>query len=306
MELCNTILERMNINYKSSNVLQEHKLNLLNPDNSKANNKIMYKLVEDLSKEPLLGELNYYIPNLIYYLWKQPKIVCKLLLNANSKDMKESLSDLFCNNFYENILSPNYIEHHLLFLITLLLKEEITKISEKNTDDHKVYLNLFLNNSSCSFILEQLIKKKDVQTFFKTILINIIEILELSSGNKELLLDLNKIEKEVLKKNKNKKSNDDNLKIDRELNETISSSLTQNNFDNEFIKKNAFPLNNNIFEKLIKKYKGNDAMNSYLLYHIDEIDKKKNIYTPELFKKLNLVDNIHTQTVNEYEKLIPK
>ena len=83
----------MNINYKISNFLQEHKQNLLNPDNVK-NSNIMYQLVEDISRAPLLGELNSFIPNFMYYLWKQPKIICKLLLTASNKDMKESLSDL--------------------------------------------------------------------------------------------------------------------------------------------------------------------------------------------------------------------
>ena len=126
IDLYNTILERMNINYNKSNCLYEHKQILLNPDNLKKNDyNIKYQLVEDLTMAGELGELNAYIPNFISYLWKEPKIVYKLLLNANSKDMKESLSNFICNNFYENILSPNYIEHNLLYLITLLLNDEI-------------------------------------------------------------------------------------------------------------------------------------------------------------------------------------
>ena len=39
--------------------------------------------------------------------------------------MKDHLSNFICNNFYENILSANYIENNLLYLILLLLKEEI-------------------------------------------------------------------------------------------------------------------------------------------------------------------------------------
>ena len=290
----------MNINYKISNFLQEHKQNLLNPDNVK-NSNIMYQLVEDISRAPLLGELNSFIPNFMYYLWKQPKIICKLLLTASNKDMKESLSDLICNNFYENILSPNYIENNLLFLITLLLKEEINNISEKNYDDAKKYLNNFLNDSSCSFILEQFNKKKDVQTFFKTILINIIDVLELSSGNKEFLLDLNKIQQEVVNKNKNRKTSCDNLKNAKELNDSTFSTSTLKNFDHDFIKKNVFPITNHFLQKIATKNKENDTMVGYLLYHSGEIDKKKNIYTPELFYKLNIENNTYQQTVNEYE-----
>ena len=56
----------MNINYKTSNALQEHKYNLLNPDNIKTNYNIVYQLIEDLSRAPLLGELNAFIPNFFF------------------------------------------------------------------------------------------------------------------------------------------------------------------------------------------------------------------------------------------------
>ena len=122
----------MNINSKKSDSLLEQKENILNPNNIKQDTyNIKYELVENLAKDPVLGELNSYIPNFMFSLWKEPKIVCKLLLSSNSKDMKDNLSNLFCNNFYENILSPNYIEHNLLFLITLLLKEEISNYNDK-------------------------------------------------------------------------------------------------------------------------------------------------------------------------------
>jgi hypothetical protein len=291
----------MNINYKTSNALQEHKYNLLNPDNIKTNYNIVYQLIEDLSRAPLLGELNAFIPNFFFYLWKQPNILCKLLLSASNKDMKESLSNFFCNNFYENILSPNYIEYNLLYLITLMLKVEITNISDKNSGDPKKYLNLFLNNSSCSFILEQFTKKKDVLTFFKTILLDIIQDLELSCGNKEMLIDLIKIEQEVVNRNKSRKSSTDNLKSPLGVNESVFGGFTPINLDNEFMRNNIFPLNNNYFQKLVDKNKENNTMIGYLSYHMGEIEKKKNIYTPESFAKLNLEDNIYQQSLNEYE-----
>ena len=290
----------MNINYKTSNFLDVNKYNLLNPDDIKTNNNIIYQLVDDISKVPLLDELNSFIPNFFFYLWKQPKIISKLLLSASNKDMKESLSDFFCNNFYENILSPNYIEYNLLFLISLMLKEEITNISNINTDDTQKYLNLFLNDSSCSFILEQFIKKKDVQTYFKTILIDIIQDLELSSGNKEMQLDLTKIEQEVMIKNRSRKSSADNLKSHGGLNEKTFGGIS-NNSDNEFMKKNIISMDSFYFEKLVMKNKENETMVSYLVYHMDEIEKEKNIYISESFAKFNLNDTIYQQILNEYE-----
>ena len=118
----------------------------------------------------------------------------KILLNANTKDMSEHLSYFFCHNFYENILSPNYIEHNLLYLITIMLKEEINNIPKKFENDPYKCLEEFLNKTSSCMLLEQFQKKNDVQTFFNAILLNTIEDLERNSSNRGIIFDLNKIE----------------------------------------------------------------------------------------------------------------
>ncbi len=293
----------MGIQYKKSNFLQEHKENLLNPDKIKEDCNKVYKLDDNNN----LGDLMSYIPNLIKFLWNEPKLIYKLLLSASYKDMKDSLSDLFCNNFYENILSPNYIEHNLLHLITLLLKEEINNIFDKMNEDPNKCLNNFLNNSSCSCILEQFNKKKDVQTFFKTIIFNIIEKLELSSGNREMTFNLNRIEQELILKNKSRKSSGDTLKSsNRENNEFSFSVFSQNEEENNFINKNVFPLNSEYFQQLISKYKNNNTMIGYLLYHMGETDKNKNAFSPECFSKKNKDDNLCQQVLSEYEKNFDK
>ena len=128
-------------------------------------------------------------------------IVAKIILNASNKEMSENLSYFFCHNFYENILSPNYIEYNLLYLITLILKEEIKNIPKKSAADPIKCLDLFLNNTQSSIFLEQFQKKNDVQTFFNTILINIMQDLELSSSNKEIIFNLNNIEAKFKDKN---------------------------------------------------------------------------------------------------------
>ena len=54
-----------------------------------------------------LSNLNTFVSNLIKYLWEEPKLLADILINADKKDIKEFLAPLICNNFYENILSPN-------------------------------------------------------------------------------------------------------------------------------------------------------------------------------------------------------
>ena len=169
----------MDIQYKSNNFLHEQKLKLLNPE-SKPNeeNNIKYELIDNLAKADLLEEMNVYLPLFMELLWKQPNVVAKILLNANNKDMSEHLSYFFCHNFYENILSPDYIEYNLLYLITSMLKEEINNIPKKILSDPIKCLEIFLNNTPSGIMLEQFQKKNDVQTFFTTILLSIIENLE--------------------------------------------------------------------------------------------------------------------------------
>ena len=290
----------MKIIYKKSDCLLEQKKHLLNPnDVIPENYNIKYELVDDLSKISA-SELNTYIPNFMDYLWNKPKIVCQLLLSASYKEMKDHLSNLFCNNFYENILSPNYIENNLLYLITLLLKEEINIINKKADEPIKC-LEYFLNSSSCSAILEQFQKKKDVQIFFKTILLNIIENLELSFGNKEMTFNINKIEEDIMTKSRSRKSSCDIIKAGFDLNYTLT-----NFSENKFYNKNIISMNSDYFQKLILNNKSNTKLVEYLLYHMSESDKKKNMYIPELFLKKNIDDSVYQETLNEYTKNFDK
>ena len=306
LELCNTLLERININYKKSNVLQEHRDTIMNPDAKIIINNIVYKLEEDITKCPVLAELNAFIPNFMFFLWKQPNVICKLLLKAKSRDLQETLSDFFCNNFFENILSPNYTEPNLLYLITLLLKEEINNINYKSSDDPTKYINNFLNDTPGSFLLEQFNKKQDVVTFFKTILFDIIEDLELTSGNREIFLDLHKIEQEIIAKNKSRKSSCDYIKSTSSKDmEGFLQMLSQNN-ENEFIKKNIVDLNNDFFQQMVMLNKDNDKLLGFFLYYMDKVENAKNKYSPETFLKLNLEEEMNQQIINEYEKNFDK
>ena len=136
------------------------------------------------------------------YLWEDPKLVAYLLSSADKSDIRDNLALLISNNFYENILSPNYIDDHLLYVLGLLLKEEIDNIKDINDSSS------FLNDSPCSIILQQLIKKKDIQTFFKIIITKTVEKLESTCYNKDLVFNLARIEEDLQKNEKNLNSGD--------------------------------------------------------------------------------------------------
>ena len=72
-----------------------------------------------------LKELNIYIIKFLNYLFLQPKLTANILSWANMKDIKENLAPFVGNYFYENFLSPYYIQDNLLYVITILLQKEI-------------------------------------------------------------------------------------------------------------------------------------------------------------------------------------
>ena len=140
-------------------------------DKTKINSQKMLKeyiLVED--NYQYLSNVRTYISNILKYLWDEPKLLSKIIIKADKEDVKEYLAPLICNNFYENILSPNYIEDPLIYIIYLLLKKEINSMKDIDQGFEK-----FLEGTRCSYLLQQLIEKNDVKEFFKLILNNTLE-----------------------------------------------------------------------------------------------------------------------------------
>ena len=172
--------------------LNKERPKINNPD-KKSNTNLLselkeYTLVEN--NQDYLSELNIYIPKLLNYVWDDPKLVVNLLLNADKEDTKKYLAPLICNNFYENILSSNYIEDPLMYVIYILLDNEINNIKDIQNSDS------FLNETPCSYLLSQLIEKKDVKDFFKIILENILEDL----GSNKYNFNIGQIEENFIQK----------------------------------------------------------------------------------------------------------
>ena len=124
-----------------------------------------------------LKDLNNYLPNLLTYLWEHPKIVALLLSNSNINDIKNNLASLIINNFYENILSSNYIEDNLMYVLTLMIKTEINNLHNINEPE------LFLDGESpVRYLLYELRRKNDIQYFFKNVILKVIDDLEVISS----------------------------------------------------------------------------------------------------------------------------
>ena len=250
--------------------------------NNKLNSLLKQKCYEyqliDLKNEEgeILKELNIYVVKLMTYLWEQPKLVANLLSNADKNDLKDNLAPLIANNFFENILSQNYIEDNLLYVLTLLLQKEINNMS--NINEH---IN-FLNDTPCYFLLEGLKEKKDIQVFFKMIINKAVEKLESSCSNKDLHFSIGKIEEDIKKKENRGKIKEDNNKSFFKKMTSKKSDIIRNSIDprdHSISLENDFDLDmtrSTLFEPKVFKEK-----------YFCNFTKEKIIEEKEKFKKEN-------------------
>ena len=154
-------------------------------------------------------------------LWNNPEIVYHILKNSDDKVVKTNLAPFIINNMYCNYLSGNYLENNLLYIITLMLKDEIDKLESINQ------FETFLENTKCGFLLEELQKMPDVQIFFKNVIIKTVEKVERTCSFREIKLNVSERLKEFekLKELEDKKSGKkNNNKVQEELYLSIINS----------------------------------------------------------------------------------
>ena len=131
--------------------------------------------------------MDTYIKPFFNFLWDDPKLVADILKHCDIKDIKGNLANLFINNFYKNILSNNYVENNLMFVLTSLIKDEIDNLNNIDECD-----NFMLDESKVGYFMNELRKNDDIKCFFKTSILNIIFDIE-SMSNLNLNLDSQEI-----------------------------------------------------------------------------------------------------------------
>ena len=122
----------------------------------------------------------------------------KIINHCDNNDLKNNILPLLVNNFYENIFSENIIENQLIYIVVKLIAKEInelTDITEKKN---------FLDNGIINELLKELIKKAEIQKYFKVIVEDVIKEVNLKSNenylnnfNNDYIFD-NKINLDVL------------------------------------------------------------------------------------------------------------
>ena len=265
------------------NTLAEKK----NMDNRK------YKLIHDYEKQHSYFQDAYtYLPSFFQLLLNQPQIIAKLITNSNIEDVKNNLAFFFMNNFYENILSSSFIEDNLIYVITLVLMEEIESI--KSSSD----IESFLDNTAGGYFLEKLNFKMDVMNYYKIIMLNLVESLENMSSSKKINFNVKQIQEDFLKM---KEIMEAKFQKTGEKINIIDSQFFRRNFLNDLEKdsgesssmknsKATAVFNTYIpeitieeIEQKISENKGNQGVKEYCDKLIKNLKRDKSIYSNEAF-----------------------
>ena len=232
------------------------------------------------------GIYKVFIQKFLIKLWENPKIMYIILKNSEIKELKDNLAPFIVDNFYNNYLSGNYVENNLLYIFALMLKDETDKL----TDMEQVAT--FLDNSRCGYLLNQLIRKIDVQIYFKKMILATITKIENYSSRK-INFNVNELDKKLrwLKSEKEfNKGDSDILKNAKESYKQDSDHSHRKGQQNENNSINNYLIDINIqyLEKLKKDNKNKD-LNDYIRKLIEDININKN---QELYTNSCLIQNL--------------
>ena len=154
----------------------------------------IFLLIDDQEEIPKIFKSSWtYLKSFLEHLYTSPKMVSKIISISNIEDIKEYIAPFFANNFYENILSSKSLEKYLIYIIYLLLKDEIDSLDDYNECEK------FLEETPCGYILEQLIEKIDIKSFCKINILRVIQDLEWTFSGKKICLDIEKITQNLAK-----------------------------------------------------------------------------------------------------------
>lgn len=284
--------------------------------NKKQNEKKKHYLVQKsfYKNENLTQTFKHFV----LYLWDNPKIIYKLIISTDLNILKNNFFPLLINHFHENFFSPNFIENKLLYIIILLINKEINQIDSLNNKDN------FLESEIFNLFINELIKKVEIQNYFKLIIKDVINDINKKSNEKEvdcndyisdnkINLDVISIEK-IINKIISEKENINNKKSKTKKSlETPSlresEKIEKDNGDYSHVKKYFDDITKNILEN---KYSNNETpqnIKEFCLYQIRIMDylNKNNNNNMEIFSNQNILKNIYKSSIsskilNVYQK----
>ncbi len=241
-----------------------------------------------------------YIKNLLNIIWNSPEIMYHIISNTETEAIKNNLAPLIVNNFYTNFLSSDYLENNLLYIITMMLKDEIDQPENINEVED------FLEDTKCGYILEELRKMPDIQIYFKNVICKTVEKIERNYSFREIKFDVEDIlnefnrfksdeEKKLGKKNRN--NNNTNKDLNEFYHKIIKSKVRESCINSQENKKGQI-LDDKKFEEFIKKYIPDVTINEFK----SRGEKAKNENKEILYNYYKKLENdIHsTNNINLY------
>ena len=270
------------------------KIKMLNYlDNSrleeKYRKKYIYISIEDTSK---YFESSYLcVKDFFAFIRRSPNIMYKILKYAKKENITESFIYFITNNFYRNILSPEYFSEEMFIIIEQLLFDVISGMKTIN-DFYRA-----IDNSNFNIFIQGLKYQKEIQMYFDLIIGNIIETYEISGENKTpLIFKVNDLINYI------KQSEEDlihrNFSLD--VSHTIDEErLVGNNGFHNIYKRKLFDLDGNHKNKqeiLTKDYREYDTFTRKYLADFTEKEfedfKNNNIKNEPIADYINVKINI--------------
>ena len=270
MELFKTKLE-------VENMISERK-------NLKENKK--YKLLED---NKVLGNFGIYIPDLMQQLWENPKSMATILLKADKNDVKKNLAHFVVHNLYDNISSLRHKDDQLIYIISLLLKEDINSLNDINSS--------FNLGKRAPILFDELNKKNEIKFFFKTIILDAIKKLESTYSSTNVIFEPGMINQKIEEHIKmlDKKDEQNNI-CDKNFNKTLDEK------DKKIMDKYLYlPINKDELNKKLKEYedKENKEMIDFIQNIISECTTNPDKYTNKIIlEKIN--NNLRSGFIMNY------
>ena len=180
------------------------------------------------------------IKNLLFLFRDNYDYIITLISLISEKDGDEKISslvELFCNQFYENILIPNPEQEELLLLICKLLEMEISPMNSACIDD---FLNedTFLGKFISSFN-----KRQEVKVFLSSLINPLIIDIDNNSTDNYLGISLFAIKDFIKEKNQYKEKKDDDKDFENwsKLEELLFDNITKSSIIFKKIKKENKP-----------------------------------------------------------------
>ena len=248
----------------------------------KQNNNEEYKIILNQPLSPPFDIFSF----LIKEMREDPEIIYLIYKNASIDVIIKNFSNLFIDNFFENLLvSVNNVEDELLSLIYRALNDEFSSISSLSDFDK------FLKNSKCGYLLNEIVNKYEVRLFFQNTLKPIISQL-IIKRNEKWSFNIELIKNFI---NENSEEKDGTTIYEKEQ-KNIFNTL-RNNFYKNYL--------SSLDDKYLENYKNqceNNIIIEYCNKQLKENDSNKKFVSSSHFIELIYKEENAEEILNLYIK----